>query len=252
MKLRYCYRAFKARYRDERHELTAALAAIRPGDITADIGANKGAYLYWLQRAVGRTGKVFAYEPQMALASYLEAVCAAMRWQNVVIRNCALSDVAGTRTLHVPGRGDSPGASLETAIMEMTACRRYECSVDTLDRQLCNEKNLALLKVDVEGHEFNIFRGATEILSQQMPVILFECEARHLRQHTMQDVFVFLQGFGYTGEFFSPDGLRPLSEFNPSRHQKQIGPRFWDAPDYCNNFLFKPGKKARLNSNEQH
>ena len=140
--------------------------------------------------------------------------------------------------LHVPGAGDSPGASLQKAITDETACRHYECQVDTLDRQLNDAGRVTPLKVDVEGHELNVFRGAQEILTRHAPVLLFECEARHLRQHTMPDVFDFQQGFGYAGEFFSPDGLRPLNELNPLQHQKQTGARFWDAPDYCNNFLF--------------
>jgi FkbM family methyltransferase len=243
MKFRYLYRAFKARYRDEKHELQAALAAIRPGDTVADIGANKGAYLYWLHKAVGPTGTVLGYEPQPSLARYLESVSTALHWHNVTIRECALSDVTGTGRLNVPGNGDSPGASLGTAINEVTACRHYECKVDTLDHQLSNRSRISLLKMDVEGHELNVFRGAKEILTRHAPVLVFECEARHLRQHTMADVFDFLQNFGYAGHFFAPDGLRPLREFDSARHQRQDSPRFWDAPGYCNNFLFSPKNK---------
>ena len=122
-------------------------------------------------------------------------------------------------------------------------CRHCECRVDTLDQQLKEAGRVTLLKMDVEGHELNVFRGAKETLKRHAPVLLFECEARHLRQHTMADVFAFLQGFGYTGEFFSPDGLRLLSEFDPARHQNREGDRFWDAPGYCNNFLFTPRAK---------
>ena len=242
MKLRYLYRTFKARYRDEKSELAAALTAIRPGDTVADIGANKGSYLYWLQKAVGPDGKVFAYEPQPKLVRYLESVRAALRWENVSIRDCALSDTTGTARLNIPGDADSPEASLETAITITTDCHHCQCRVDTLDRQLGGEARISLLKMDVEGHELNVFRGAQEILKRHKPVLLLECEARHLRRHTMADVFDFLKKFGYRGKFFSPAGLRPLAEFDPSRHQKKTGDRFWDAPDYCNNFLFTPAR----------
>jgi len=243
MKLRYLYRAFKARYRDERAELLTALLAIRPGDTVADIGANKGAYLYWLQKAVGETGKVFAYEPQPALAGYLQSVCELMRWKNVLVRDCALSDSPGVGMLNVPGAADSPGASLEGAITERTDCRQFECPVDTLDNQLRDAARVALLKIDVEGHELRVFQGAKEVLRHHRPLIICECEARHLSQHTMQDVFNHLQACGYEGSFFSPRGVRPLSEFDPRHHQKQAGERFWDAPDYCNNFLFRAQKR---------
>jgi FkbM family methyltransferase len=246
MKLRYYHRAYKARFRDQRHELRSLLDAVRPGDTALDIGANKGSYLYWLRRAVGAAGQVFAYEPQPSLAAYLRDITQAMRWQNVAVRDCALSDTPGTGTLNVPGQGDSPGASLETPILGATNCHSYACAVDTLDRQLAVgwSGRLAAMKVDVEGHELAVFRGAAQTLVQHRPVILVECEARHLSKHTMREVFVFLEGLGYVGQFFTTDGLRPLAEFRQEIHQPQSGARFWDAPGYCSNFLFTPRQAA--------
>jgi FkbM family methyltransferase len=176
MKLRYDYRASKARYRDEEPKLTAALADIRPGD------------------------------------------------------------------------SDSPGGLLETAITDVADCRHYECHVDTLDRQLLDAGRVMLFKVDVEGHELNVFCGAQEILTRHASILLFECEARHLRQHTMLDIFARLQNLGYAGELFSPDGLLPLNEFDPPPHQMQTSARFLDAPDCCNNSLFTPGNKRPVDS----
>ncbi|HSS43840.1 MAG TPA: FkbM family methyltransferase [Thermoanaerobaculia bacterium] len=239
MKARFLYRAFKARYRDQRLEILAATASLQAADTAVDVGAHKGAYLFWLRRAVGVAGKVFAYEPQPTLARYLQSVCSLMEWGNVFVRDCAISDSAGIKTLHVPGSRDSPGASLERAVLDTTACHSYECHTDTIDHQLREAGRIAFLKVDVEGHELRVFRGATETLSRHRPVILFECEARHLSSHSMQDVFGFLEGFGYQGSFFSPRGLLPLDDFDPEVHQRRDGERFWDAPGYCNNFLFQ-------------
>ena len=245
MKLRYLYRTFKARYRDEKSEIQAALAIIRPGDTVTDIGANKGSYLYWMQKAVGKNGTVFAFEPQPKLAKYLETVRRSMGWENVKVCDCGLSDSTGTGRLNVPGLKDSPGASLEAMAVSAGDSHSEECRVDTLDRQLASQSRVSLLKMDVEGHELNVFRGAKDILKRHAPALLFECEARHLRAHSMADVFDYLKSFGYAGSFFSPEGLRPLAEFSPARHQKTEGDRFWDAPDYCNNFLFVSESETR-------
>lgn len=239
MKVRYLYRAFKARYRDQRSEFRAILSVLRRGDVAVDVRAHKGAYLYWLRKVVGAEGKVFAYEPQPSLAVYLESVCQAMGWQNVLVHDCALSATMGMGTLHVPGEGDSPGASLDQATLTNQLGQRHECKLDTLDHQLKGVGRVALVKVDVEGHELQVFRGGSGILSRDRPVLLFECETRHLRSHSMQDVFTYLEGLGYEGRFFSPQGLLPLNEFEPAIHQRHDSERFWDAPDYCNNFLFK-------------
>jgi len=244
VKARFLYRAWKARFRGERGEIRALLDRLAPGDAAVDVGANKGAYLYWMRRAVGPGGSVIAFEPQPGLARYLEDMRARMAWDNVSIRDCALSDSSGRRVLHVPGWENSPGASLEAlepAGVAGNAERDREVAVDTLDRQLedAERPRIALVKVDVEGHELAVFRGAERILSSSRPALLFECEARHLSGRSPHEVFAFLKSLGYRGAFFSPRGLRPIGEFDPSVHQRRGPGRFWEAPGYCNNFLFE-------------
>jgi hypothetical protein len=67
---------------------------------------------------------------------------------------------------HPPRDSDSPGGLLETAITDVADCRHYECHVDTLDRQLLVAGRVMVLKVDVDGHGLNVFRGAQEILTR--------------------------------------------------------------------------------------
>ncbi len=241
MKTRFLYRALKARYRDQGAEIRALLGELSAGATAVDVGANKGAYLYWMRRAVGPAGRVFAFEPQPGLARYLEAVCARIGWDNVVVRECAVSDAAGVRVLHVPGWENSPGASLEEAAAAGPGTRDREVAADTLDHQLAGAGRLALIKVDVEGHELAVFRGAERTLAESRPVLLFECEARHLTGHAPPDVFRHLERLGYRGQFFSPEGLRPVAEFDSATHQRRAPGRFWEAPGYCNNFLFRAG-----------
>lgn len=240
MKARFLYRAFKARYRNERMEIRTILSTLKRGDFAADVGAHKGAYLYWLRRAVGADGKVFAYEPQPGLARYLQSICDVMQWQNVFVRECALSESPGTATLNVPGSSHSPSATLEKPLVRTSPGHSRVCALDTLDHQLQGDDRLAFLKVDVEGHELHVLRGGVETLSRHRPLVLFECEERHLTSHSVQDVFQFLEGLGYTGSFIWQGRLRPLSDFDLQIHQRRNSERFWDAPGYCNNFLFRP------------
>jgi FkbM family methyltransferase len=238
VKARFLYRAWKARLRGERGEVRALLSRLRPGDRAVDVGANKGAYLYWMRRAVGPAGAVYAFEPQPGLARYLEAARERMEWENVSVREVALSDSAGRRVLHVPGWENSPGASLE-ALEAGAGGQTREVETDTLDRQLEAAGRIALVKVDVEGHELAVFRGASRTLSTSRPALLFECERRHLGGRSPHEVFAFLRGLGYRGAFFSPRGLRPIQEFDPEAHQRRGPGRFWEAEGYCNNFLFE-------------
>ena len=136
MRARYFHRVIKARYRNQHSELNVILSNLHQGDVALDIGANKGAYLYWMRKAVGIDGKVYAYEPQPALASYLKLLCTAMKWNNVFVHNCALSDRTGGGTLYIPGDSDSPSASLDPAVLKSQTGHHYECRIDTLDHQM--------------------------------------------------------------------------------------------------------------------
>jgi FkbM family methyltransferase len=240
VKLRLAYRAWKARFRDQRLEVALTRALVRPGDLAVDAGANKGAYVYWLQRAVGPAGRVMAFEPQPRLASYLRRACDAFGWSNVRISDVALSDHVGKSVLHVPGADVSPGASLEPGVLAQVAGRSFECSVDTLDRQLEGQAGgpLRFLKVDVEGHELALFRGAEGALRRDKPHLLFECETRHLTMHSTTDVFSYLEALGYKGFLLLERALLPVDQFDPDRHQRRGGPDFWKRDDYYNNFLF--------------
>jgi len=240
---RFAYRAYRARWRDQRAEMREMLRLIHPGDVAVDIGAHKGAYLYWMQKAVGARGKVCAFEPQPQLHEYLAWAVPVMGWENVELSPLAISDRQGTATIRVPaGRGKtSPGASLEPAHGAgggEPGGYEVQCSVDTLDRIFAGRKAPSFIKCDVEGHELSVFRGAARVLGERGPALLFECEQRHLSAHGLQDVFGFLQKLGYAGQFFAQGELLPLARFDPSIHQRQAGERFWDRKDYSNNFLF--------------
>src|SRR5262245_41031559 len=206
VKARFLYRAWKARIRGERDEIRVLRASLAPGDVAVDAGANKGSYLHWMRRAVGPGGRVFAFEPQPGLARYLESAIRSMGWDNVTVREIALSNSAGRRVLHVPGWENSPGASLEASASERGG-RDREVETDTLDHQLEDTGRVALVKVDVEGHELAVFRGAEKTLAASRPALLFECEARHHSGRSPHEVFAFLKSRGYRGQFFSPRGL---------------------------------------------
>jgi len=239
MKARFLFRAFKARYRDQVAELAEIRRAVQPDDTVCDIGANKGSYLYWLSRWVPR-GRVVAFEPQESLAAYLHSACAALRLSNVTVEAKAVGAEPGTLTLHIPGDGDSPGASLSTKVATREACRSFPVPVVSLDDYFSATERIGILKIDVEGAEKSVLEGATRTLSTHSPLIVMECENRHLESGSVFDVFRLLEDLGYAGEFVCGKALRPLAEFSPEIHQRQTEGRFWDAKGYHNNFVFRP------------
>lgn len=232
MKARFLWRAHRARMLDQAAELALIRRYTKPGDLACDVGANKGSYLYWMARWAKR---VVAFEPQPGLASYLETISAALPLRNVTVEQKGVSDHSGVLELYMPSV-NSPEASLVPIAGALTV----QVPVVALDDYFDPSERLAVLKIDVEGAELDVFRGADRILRQDRPVLLFECEQRHLRAGSVFDCFRHLEARGYTGRFIQGKTLKPVSEFDLALHQSQMGDRFWREPDYSNNFLFEP------------
>lgn len=232
MKARFLWRAHRARLLDQSVELDLIRRHIQPGDLVCDVGANKGSYLYWMARWADRA---VAFEPQPGLASYLQSLVQTLPMRNVTVERKGVSDQSGVLELYTPSM-NSPEASL----VPIAGAETIQVPVVSLDAYFQPSQRVALLKVDVEGAELGVFRGAERILIRDRPTLLFECEQRHLPQGSVFGCFRHLEARGYRGWFIHGKTLKPVAEFDLAIHQNATGERFWRSPDYCNNFLFKP------------
>jgi FkbM family methyltransferase len=234
---RFRVRALKARFRGQRAELDIISRHIVPGDIVCDIGANKGSFIYWLSCWV-RDGRVVAFEPQPELAGALANVCRAIGLSNVKVEAKAVYSHSGEQDFFVP-TGHQPGASLHRKALESESFTTLSVPLVALDDYFDEKDKVALLKIDVEGAEFGVLKGAERILRQHAPLLVFECENRHLASGNVQDVFSRLRTLGYEGSFVCRNRLLPISRFDAAVHQRQDGEWFWKSKDYCNNFIFR-------------
>lgn len=234
--IRFRTRALKALLRDQSAEFGVIRRHLRPGDIACDIGANKGSFIYWLSWWV-RDGRVVAFEPQPVFAARLASVCRTLKLDNVTVEAKAVYSRTGTQDLFVPA-GHSPGASLTRKAPEATHFTTLSVPMVALDDYFAESDKVTLLKIDVEGAELGVLQGAERILRQHAPLLVFECENRHLAPARVGQVFSYLESLGYRGSFICRDRLKPLSEFDADVHQRQHGEWFWKSRDYCNNFVF--------------
>ncbi|MHC4399919.1 MAG: FkbM family methyltransferase [Planctomycetota bacterium] len=231
---RFLYRAWRYRAMIDSREIAFLRRTLSKGQTAIDVGAHKGGYTYWMHRAVGRRGRVFAFEPQPDLAEYLERVKTSMKLGRLTVVSAGLSSSPGEARLIVPGRGPSPGARLEDG--RVPDCER---SVPVRVDSLCHyfERHVGrpihFIKCDVEGHELEVFQGGRRILEEDRPALLFECERRHRRDGNIDRVFRYLRDLRYEG-FFWDGQMRPLIEFDPDVHQNL------DRRPYVNNFAFLP------------
>ena len=236
-------RAWKYRRRNEVSEIAYLCHNLFKGNVVVDVGAHKGAYLYWMRKIVGPEGLVFAFEPQPRLAQLLNRIVVQKGWKNVIVENLGVSSKPGTMTLHIPASssGTSPGASLCPKSDESSSGTNLSIEVVSLDDYFTQKKinQIDFLKCDVEGHELEVFRGASEILKSSHPRLLFECEGRHHEHDSVTPVFEYLESLGYQGEFFLDRQLVPLEKLDLGIHQSTEGERFWEQPGYCCNFVFE-------------
>jgi FkbM family methyltransferase len=242
-RLRYLWRAFHYRRRVNRQEIVFLAGQVRPGDSVIDVGAHKGGFLYWLRHHVTASGTVYGFEPQPPLAQYLKDIAAMQGWGNVVVEASGLSSTSGSMELFIPAPDGepSPGATL-SPVDRNAPHHSVRVPVVTLDDYIGRKGNprIAFIKCDCEGHEMAVLKGAEGLLRRDHPVLLFECERRHMPGSSPAAVFDYLQGLGYRGWFFGPSGLTPVEQFRPDIHQPVRPGRYWDAKDYYNNFAFLP------------
>jgi FkbM family methyltransferase len=227
----------------EKPEIRFLLDHIKPGDTAFDIGCHKGAYLYWMQKQTGRQGHVHAFEPQPALAAYLQTVQSAFAWDHVTVNPVGLGHERGEFDLMVPGQpgATSPGSTFSaTQIKEFAGYHTHRVQVTTLDRYCAEHAidHVDFIKCDVEGFEFEVFSGGTELLRTCKPVLLFECEKRMLGERNPEELISQLKELGYKGWFFQHNQLFPVEEFDSSIHQKMTTGPYWKDKAYVNNFAF--------------
>ncbi len=156
-----------------------------------DVGANIGLYSVAFADAFASTLAVEA-NPQTFLI--LQANLALRGKDNVTPICVGASSSAGTTHIHIPLNGNLGQASLESPGLNV-GTKSLSISVKPLD-QIVRENpgpRVALLKIDVEGHEEQVLRGAAETLKSDKPLVLFEA----LKGSDGTACAKLLQEFGY-------------------------------------------------------
>lgn len=149
--------------------------AIDRGGAFIDVGANIGLYTVTLARSFSRT---IAFEANPATFKVLEANIALSRVQGVGCFCQGVSDTATDGTIYVPEDGNLGWATLDPCQHEKRPAIKIAIRLDPLDDLSAalglDEQPVSLVKIDVEGHEPQVLRGATRLLTRWGPIVLFE------------------------------------------------------------------------------
>jgi FkbM family methyltransferase len=162
-------------------ELHFAERYLRPGDHFVDIGANVGIYTLLAASIVGPKGSVQAVEAFPLTANRLEENVRANAFANVTVHRLAAADRDG----EVSFISDADTSNrIKTDSKKDAGWSTVTVPCSRVDRFLPNDRRYAMAKMDVEGAEPMVLRGATELLQgQNPPVWLLEVNPWILRRH---------------------------------------------------------------------
>jgi FkbM family methyltransferase len=149
---------------------------LEPGDIAVDCGANYGIHTLAMARQVGSTGRVISFEPQPAIFSALHTNIALNDFPWVEPKNMGVGARSGF--FDVPLRVQNSGAfSLRDAGFSRSGTTsevKRRIPVVSLDEAMASYPCPSVLKIDVEGMELEVLKGAESILFSCSPVIFLE------------------------------------------------------------------------------
>lgn len=199
-------------------EMSRLADLVEPDDIALDVGANRGIYAYALAR-IAR--EVHCFEPLAECCAYISAYGS----PKIAVHCCALSDGPGLLELHVPLRGRTPVYTRASLSRPQGAAEVRRIEVRTLDS--FGLPRVGFIKIDVEGLEAAVLRGAQQLLARDHPRLLVEIDRMRHTPETFGSLLDWLGALGYR-PYVVKDGL-----LSPSADA-------WADAEAHYNFVFLP------------
>lgn len=183
-------------------EIELCRQILRPGMNVIDVGANVGVYTFLFARCVGQSGKVYAIEPTPGCLECLKSTTTQNKLNKVVqVIEAAVGEEPGE--VYLVDEGASVFNRIVTDPMSVIEETKPVRQI-TLDELWISEGNptIDLLKVDAEGAEVPVLKGARKILETCTPIVMFENQ--HAGQTTGLESARVLAEFGYLIYVYNP------------------------------------------------
>jgi FkbM family methyltransferase len=176
-------------FRTDEPEWTQVEQWLKHGDWAIDVGANVGHYTKKFSDLVGAAGRVIAFEPVPATFELLAANAARFSNANVTLLNLAASEATRVISMSIPLFETGLNNYYQAAISnENTGLQALTCSIDSLDLP----QRVRVLKIDAEGHDAVVLRGARSLLERDHPVVIIESVS--------SEVIAMMGSLGYSSE----------------------------------------------------
>jgi len=154
---------------------------LKEGGVFVDVGANIGYYSLMAAAKQGRTGKVYAFEPLPSLCKQIKNSITKNNFTSIDLFEVGCGDINGSLTIHTypENIGKSslqcdPGNTNATLLVPIVR----------LDDELAQLEHIDVLKLDIEGYEYEALKGAQSLITRTRPIILLEVAVNRLRKET--------------------------------------------------------------------
>lgn len=201
-----------------------------------DIGANKGEYGFYAEKIINPKN-IYLFEPEKRLHTQLKAI-----FSKCNVLNIALSNTIGKRQFKIPiinNKLDNCLSSLETDRVEENETNAiiYEVNTNTLDN-FVNQTNISpsLIKIDVEGHELSVIKGAENTINKNKPTLIIEIEQRHHANFDVNELFNNFKNLGYNCFYYSKQYAQLFSYEEKKYLTNDVS--FFGTKNYINNYIF--------------
>jgi FkbM family methyltransferase len=209
------------RGRYEQDEIRFVRGLLKPGDSVVDAGGHIGFFTMQMAAAVGPEGRVYAFEPLDSNADLLERSIAENGFADRVrFQRAAVGAAPGTATLTFPVETLNSGGAyvLPDGGAALAGNRKKEVPLVALDA-LDLRRPIRFIKMDVEGAEPQVLRGAERILREDKPVILSELHPTQLERAsgiTADQFLAQIAAHGYRAHRLEQGEVGPAIELAPA------------------------------------
>jgi FkbM family methyltransferase len=201
--------AFFGQYERNTNKLLRLLC--KTDHVIIEAGANIGSETLLLSK-LAYQGRVIAVDPSPWSNRYLNFNVRANSCTNVEILNMALGAEQSLINIHLLP-DDFPNQGMSSIIPHSQANRTIEVQQSTLDKEFDTLKmdRLDLIKMDVQGAEFSILKGAEKTIAKYRPTIFLEASPEH---SDLYEVYEFLLKYDYQVLLISKSNLVALTTDN--------------------------------------